>query len=380
MIKTSSTDRIPQLDGLRGIAILLVVVWHYFVVILELDTAPPVLNWLARSLSLSWSGVDLFFVLSGFLIGGILLDNKNGRHYFKAFYIRRVCRIFPLYFTWLLIFLIALYTIPPTSMLAGLFDNPLPFWVYLTFTQNIAMSYERLLGVEWLAVTWSLAIEEQFYLFLPGLIHVTNTRKLPYILLAFILAAPLIRAYTVTVHPQLIFGAWLLMPSRMDSLLLGVLCAWAIRQPTLRQFLTTYIRFLYYLLIILFSGTAAFTYISPPNTLSLGMLYIGYTWLALFYANILLIILLKPAGIFSRVMKTPSLRHLGYIAYGVYLFHQVFNYHLHILLLKQSPQFQTVWDVLVTLLAFSLTVIIASISWEFFEKRFIKLGHSFRYR
>jgi peptidoglycan/LPS O-acetylase OafA/YrhL len=144
---------------------------------------------LARSLSLSWSGVDLFFVLSGFLIGGILLDYKNGRYYFKTFYIRRICRIFPLYFIWLFIFLWAFYTIPPSSMLSGLLNNPLPFWVYLTFTQNIAMSYTGLMGVEWLAVTWSLAIEEQFYLFLTWLIHRVNIRKLPYLLTILILAA-----------------------------------------------------------------------------------------------------------------------------------------------------------------------------------------------
>jgi peptidoglycan/LPS O-acetylase OafA/YrhL len=309
MTKPSSTVRIPQLDGLRGIAILLVVIWHYFVSLLELDTAPPALNWLARSLSLSWSGVDLFFVLSGFLIGGILLDYKNGRYYFKTFYIRRICRIFPLYFIWLFIFLWAFYTIPPTSMLSGLLNNPLPFWVYLTFTQNIAMSYTGLMGVEWLAVTWSLAIEEQFYLFLPWLIHRVNIRKLPYLLTILILAAPLLRAYLIYSYPRLAFGAWLFMPSRMDGLLLGVLCAWIIRQPNLHKFLTTNIRFLYYLFIILFSGTAAFTYITPPGALSLGIILVGYTWLALFYATLLLIIILHSRGIFSRFMKISYLRH-----------------------------------------------------------------------
>src|SRR5689334_996479 len=94
---------IPELDGVRGLAILLVLIWHYVVY--------PRYDWLyyyapntAVAFGLTWSGVDLFFILSGFLLGGILLDNARAPHYFKAFYVRRACRILPLYFAWLLLF------------------------------------------------------------------------------------------------------------------------------------------------------------------------------------------------------------------------------------------------------------------------------------
>src|SRR6266446_4286628 len=92
-----SSLRVPELDGLRGIAILLVIVWHYAVELFAREPGSTAAYGLAV-LRLSWSGVDLFFVLSGFLIGGILIDNRGARNYFRVFYFRRVCRIVPLYY------------------------------------------------------------------------------------------------------------------------------------------------------------------------------------------------------------------------------------------------------------------------------------------
>jgi peptidoglycan/LPS O-acetylase OafA/YrhL len=95
--KSAVASRLPELDGVRGIAILMVLVWHYAVY--EFQPEPGSIGAYALAcLRLSWSGVDLFFVLSGFLIGGILIDNQQSNNYFKVFYVRRVCRIFPLYF------------------------------------------------------------------------------------------------------------------------------------------------------------------------------------------------------------------------------------------------------------------------------------------
>ena len=96
--------RISRLDGVRGMAILLVLVWHYFAA--QVVAEPKgFLHYCPSALSLTWSGVDLFFVLSGFLISGILLDHRNTSNYFRVFYIRRVYRIFPLYFLLLGLFL-----------------------------------------------------------------------------------------------------------------------------------------------------------------------------------------------------------------------------------------------------------------------------------
>src|ERR1700677_1964341 len=105
--KAQSSSRIPELDGVRGVAILLVVICHYF----GGDTHGPPnfpFSLVKDVVSLFWCGVDLFFVLSGFLIGGILMDQRNSAGYFKTFYVRRVCRILPLYFAWIALFFLVI--------------------------------------------------------------------------------------------------------------------------------------------------------------------------------------------------------------------------------------------------------------------------------
>lgn len=105
------SKRIPQLDGLRGIAILLILIWHY--VVCQVSYFPNLFCvQVIQALNFTWSGVDLFFVLSGFLIGGILLDHRKADNYFQVFYIRRICRIFPLYFLWMAIFCVLKYGFP----------------------------------------------------------------------------------------------------------------------------------------------------------------------------------------------------------------------------------------------------------------------------
>jgi peptidoglycan/LPS O-acetylase OafA/YrhL len=119
----SPTERMPELDGIRGLAIVLVLVWHYFVSALRVASATP-LAYIQKAMWLSWSGVDLFFVLSGFLIGGILMDNRNAQNYFSVFYVRRTCRIFPLYFAALALFWLCRAFASPAF--AWVFDKSLP--------------------------------------------------------------------------------------------------------------------------------------------------------------------------------------------------------------------------------------------------------------
>src|ERR1700689_3934253 len=130
-----SASRIPELDGVRGLAILLVLYWHYFAfqphgnshgVFLVLELAGV----------LSWAGVNLFFVLSGFLIGGILLENRDASNLLGVFYVRRLLRIFPIYFAWLIAFYVVRGLIAEKLRSPWLFSFALPAWVYATFTQN----------------------------------------------------------------------------------------------------------------------------------------------------------------------------------------------------------------------------------------------------
>ena len=156
--------RIPALDGLRGVAIALVLFWHFILCSIPCTggTAFGYFNKLFRH---SYSGVDLFFVLSGFLITQILLRDVGSKDWLKRFWIRRAFRILPLYFLFLLAAMI--FSLMGNPAQGGYFTTPNPIWPYLLMLQNIEMARQRSLGT-W-GVTWSLAVEEQFYLFYPAI-------------------------------------------------------------------------------------------------------------------------------------------------------------------------------------------------------------------
>src|SRR5260370_30236825 len=163
--------RILELDGLRGLAILLVILCHY----VGNPNHAPLGFWPHRFLSafaVGWSGVDLFFVLSGFLIGRVLPDARNSPHYFRAFYMRRIFRILPIYYLWTLLFsataTVVLVFFP--CRLGVTSGDLLRVPVQLLFLQNFWPGMLRFTWM-WFAVTWSLAVEEQFYLLAPPLIR-----------------------------------------------------------------------------------------------------------------------------------------------------------------------------------------------------------------
>src|ERR1044072_3335666 len=217
----NNLKRIPQLDALRGIAILLVIAWHYLA---NAEGVSPgsTLAYAQAVFRLTWSGLDLFFVLSGFLIGGILLDNRTATNYFRVFYVRRFYRILPLY----AVVLAAFYLLPLGPWLK---DRAAPWWGYATLTQNFWMAQTGRFSPNFLNVTWSLAIEEQFYLTLPLIIRLTPPRRLPQIALACAVTAPLLRTALYLWHPYGAVAAYVLMPCRMDALMLGVFGAWFVR-------------------------------------------------------------------------------------------------------------------------------------------------------
>ena len=124
-----------------------------------------------------WSGVDLFFVLSGFLITGILRDQRSSSRYWRTFYLRRACRVLPLYAILLGGFALAIaFGASNVPGLWWLFYTPMPLWSYATFTQNFFMAVAGGTGANWMGVSWSLAVEEQFYLVLPLVVYLLPKR------------------------------------------------------------------------------------------------------------------------------------------------------------------------------------------------------------
>jgi peptidoglycan/LPS O-acetylase OafA/YrhL len=200
---------IPEIDGLRAIAVLAVLVYHLRG------------SWSQRLLpatGIGWIGVDLFFVISGFLITRILLESRERDDYFRGFYTRRIRRIWPLY-----------YCVVAFALLGSvLHAHVVPgAWAYLVFVQNLAVPG---FGVYALAPTWSLAIEEQFYALWPLVVRHTSETVLRRGLVVTLIVSPLLRAwllYTGHAFHMVYVGT----PFRLDGLAAGALIAILSRHP-----------------------------------------------------------------------------------------------------------------------------------------------------
>lgn len=254
------SSRIPELDGLRGIAIGLIVIYHYFVrTILPAHGSP--LWYVQASGRLAWTGVDLFFVLSGFLIGGILLDARESSNYFRVFYTRRFYRIVPLYAAYLFVVFVLIKSVLAIvgSRIHWGGIGRIPWYAYALFVQNFWMAKQNTLGPFGLAVTWSLAIEEQFYLTLPLAIRFLGTRGRFLLIGIGILAAPALRILMFHYWPEKQWATFVLMPCRADALLFGVLAASLVRSSKHKQWLERNGRLLRLLLVMFVLGALILT-------------------------------------------------------------------------------------------------------------------------
>ena len=373
------SGRIPELDGLRGIAIGIVVVYHYVLLIIQVPPGSAAAYLLASG-RLAWSGVDLFFVLSGFLIGGILLDARSSTNYFRVFYTRRFFRIVPIYAVFLGAFFsfVLLIRAGRAPSFADVQSNAIPSAAYALFLQNFWMVAKNAPGMIGLSATWSLAVEEQFYLTLPSLVRFFDPRRLLSLVLVGIVSAPVLRVSLRHFWPDNSFSFWALMPCRADALLFGVLGAILLRSPLCRNWLERNHRFLQVLLVLLACGVGFLT-IRFRSTRDYLMCAGGFTWLAAFYLCIILLALTRERSLLGSLLRTKWLAWLGTIAYGTYLL------HLPILLIlsrhlwpkpMETDRFSDLW---VSALALVITLALCRLSWLYFEKPLLKLGRRSEY-
>ncbi len=375
-----TAGRIPELDGLRGVAIGMILATHYFLQLIPVRMG-SLFAYALVPFRLSWSGVDLFFVLSGFLIGGILLDARDSSNYFRVFYTRRFFRIVPIYAVCLGAFFIlyALVRLGVAVKLSYVLKNELPWTPYLLFLQNFWMMQRNTWGGFGLTVTWSLAIEEQFYLTLPLLIRVVNPRRRIAFLGAGILMAPIFRIAFRAMRPGNFYPAFfVMMPCRADALLLGVLGAVVVRDARCRAWLTGHHRLSGGILLILTLGFGVLTkfFCSPDNGV---MLTIGFTWLAALYLGVLLYALSWRESLLSRCLRWNWLCWLGSIAYGVYLFHLLFLCVIYGSLWPGPPQIPSLQTLGVILVALAVTLAACRASWIYFERPLVQTGHRAKY-
>ena len=368
-------NRLPELDGVRGLAILLVLVWHYVISAVAVEP----FSWQAYALvpfRLMWTGVDLFFVLSGFLIGGILYDAKGTDTYYRTFYLRRIHRITPLYLVWVALFVVGLYLsrFTKNDHLHAIFNSEVPAWSYLLFLQNFFMSSHKAFGPQWMGITWSLAIEEQFYLLLPLFIRRFRFKGIACLALTSIILAPVFRT-VLSIHGNPLIGPYVLLPARADALGFGVLVALACRSEAAWQWLASHRGLLFRVFILLGSGVVYLT-LKPA-----GLYTVGLTWIAGFYATGLTLVVVNPGSVESAFFRGRALVQLGTLAYGVYLIHQGINYLFHYALLGAEPSINN-WPALsVTVLSLIVVMLVSSLSWRLYERPLIRRAHSrYRYR
>jgi peptidoglycan/LPS O-acetylase OafA/YrhL len=219
----------PGLDGLRGIAVISVIIFHTLWNSPSNSTAEKLV---IHAANVGWVGVDLFFVLSGFLITGILLDQRENLHFFRTFYTRRVLRIVPVYATFLLFIMWLAPAVHAASPEAAtrLVETQGWYWAYLV---NVFLATHGFgAAAQGTSHLWSLSVEEQFYLIWPLAVAFLPRSQLPRLAIACVLVAEICR---VAIASSGASGEinYALLPTRMDTLAVGGLLACAFRDRAL---------------------------------------------------------------------------------------------------------------------------------------------------
>ena len=368
-MRTASDERIAAIDGLRGLAVGAVVIWHYAGEGYLRSGLIGEADW-ALALSLLWSGVTLFFVLSGYLIGGILMDHADAPNYYSVFYIRRCCRILPLYAVLVGLYAALLVVGPQaTGGATWLIEPQLPLWSYATFLQNVMAVLQRTMGGAWLSPTWSLAVEEHFYLALPVLIHAT--RKRAGLLFGLCVGAILLAVVLRWRFP----GGYVLMPWHADALMAGVALALAQRTPRPAALLERVPAVAYVLAPLL--GLAGVW-----SAAKFGM-HMG-NWLLQFCLAATFVTVLAGATStrvprLTTALGAPILVWLGTVSYGIYLVHMpvaglVFGWSG-----LERPNCNSIESVVLAALATAATVALAQMALMFVETPFIRIGKRWAY-
>lgn len=366
------SKRVPELDGIRGIAILLIILWHYGNNLIQNDafTWAP---YFKIATQYGWGGVDLFFILSGFLLGGLLINNRDSEYYFSTFYVRRACRIFPIYFiTIAFTYFLAYYEIGG-SYYENFVLKKVPLWSYLTFTQNIFMALRESLGNGWIAHTWSLAVEEQFYLILPLFLFLFNKRTQIIMMIVFIFLGPFFRYFSHNWHES-----FNLLHCRIDALFAGVLIAYVIKSKNtsnaiIKNLKWVQIAFLFFLTIIGIDSIKQYSLNYPIPAV------INNTVLIALFTTFILIVLFSKKNIFRTICRNIILQRIGIISYGIYLFHPIVNGLLHWYYYNNQPIITNYEQIGITAGAFVITIILSVFSYLIIERPIIKIGHNFKY-
>lgn len=345
----------PALDGLRGTAIILVLIYHNFGFI--------------GQFYFGWLGVDLFFVLSGFLITDILMNSLDSPRYLRNFYMRRVLRIFPLYYLSLIFFLLiypALFKTPDFSYYS---ENQAWLWTYL---QNWLYIFKPDDSVNILHHFWSLAVEEQFYLIWPLTILLVKKPKWLIALLATALLGVIALRYIVWEFKIENFAYFNLYTfSRIDGICIGSMLALLMR-------VNSHVISRYQTIIVAGLALLNFLFFFFNRTRSYSLPYLaiaGYTTFAVMIAILVYEAIQQKNKLINYIFSNRILKFFGKISYGLYV------YHWPVYLILQKPLTDFFRDkiaflpipVAVSITATVLAIVLSWISYHSFEKYFIRM-------
>jgi peptidoglycan/LPS O-acetylase OafA/YrhL len=371
---TGEPTHIPALDGLRGCAILAVLLLHFTSALAAPASAPA--RAIKQVSSLGWTGVDLFFVLSGFLITGILADAKETPHRYRTFYARRALRILPLYYG----FVLLLFIVPPligARAYTTSFADQLPYWLYLQNFRPMSSG-----ALDFAAHLWSLAIEEQFYLVWPLVIFTFSRTAALRICAGCLVGALAYRVFSVFTVDDL-RAVYFHTFGRIDGLALGGAIALMARGgggvARLRWMAPMVLG-----IALLALALAPRLHPSGFNPGGVYMVSVGYSALAFLFGAVLVLALDGGWPILARLLSARVLRFFGRYSYGLYVLHVPLVGLARLAGVSPDALAGTRWELPGLLgyvaLMFAASILAALASWNLYEKPFLKLKSRFTYR
>lgn len=354
--------RVPAFDGLRGIAVLAVIFYH-------LSDYCPAQNPLKTFLRAGWCGVDLFFVLSGFLITGILIDTRSVPNYFQAFYARRLLRIFPVYYAALISVLVLAHVFPELDSVLPVAHDRIFYFFYLN-------NWWILLKDSWhpniIGHFWSLAIEEQFYLVWPLVVWLLPLKRMNWAAVIGIALAPVIRL-AIYAHYGNVRDIVENPFCRMDSLLVGALLASVVRKG------------------IHLGGWPLYTSASLAAAIIAGA-YVAFvplqvlhaspfiaSGLAIVFGGLVLTAFLErnSRATLQKYLCNPALRFCGRYSYGMYVYHVPLLWLIAKLLTGRKTAVGLPRFLLLSAMEMAVTMAVAKLSFDCFESRFLRMKVKF---
>ena len=350
---------VEELDGLRGIAILAVMIHRMW----PRASATP---WPVEA---GWAGVDLFFVVSGFLIAGILIDSRSDPDYFRNFYARRILRIFPLFYLLVGGMMLAF---PAAGHEAFVREAGSPLW-YLFQLGNVP---ESLLGRDppyWLAPVWSLAIEEQFYLTFPLLIRYCEPARLGRWLAVIAGIALATRLVTTALIPDRERIQYLFTVCRLDTIAIGCLLAVFVRSERYQVWRARLPR----VLVPVAVAAAAILFVTQLDRTTWFGRTFGYDVVALGFVSVVLLVLEYRDQPATAALRFVPLRYLGKLCFGLYLLHRPADTLVTELIARAGLDGDSLWWLPVKIAA---ATVLATISWRLVERPFLRLKQRFTAR